>query len=132
MSYTVNKMPDQIDESLLKKCLKAETATIGHKRHIGFVDRQVQNILNEKKTIAGTAITLAIPGQDSTLLHHIIQFLRPRDILSIDRLGDDKHACLGGGVAAAIVAFYIIRKRDHPTSDRENNASADISGGNND
>ena len=69
MSYTVNKMPDQIGESLLKKCLKAETATIGHKRHMGFVNRQVQNILNEKKTIAGTAITLAIPGQDSTLLH---------------------------------------------------------------
>ena len=104
MSYTVNKMPDQIDESLLKKCLKAETATIGHKRHMGFVNRQVQNILNEKKTIAGTAITLAIPGQDSTLLHHIIQFLRPGDILCIDRLGDDKHACSGGGVAAAIVA----------------------------
>ena len=104
MSYTINKMPDQIEETLLKKCLKAETATIGHKRHMGFVNRQVQNILNEKKTIAGTAVTLAIPGQDSTLLHHIIQFLRPGDILCIDRLGDDKHACLGGGVAAAIVA----------------------------
>ena len=38
------------------------------------------------------------------MLHHIIQFLRPGDILCIDRLGDDKHACLGGGVAAAIVA----------------------------
>ena len=48
MSYIINKMPDQIDESLLKKCLKAETATIGHKRHLGFVNRQVQNILNEK------------------------------------------------------------------------------------
>ena len=42
------------------------------------------------------------------------------------------NAGLIGVVAAAIVAFYIIRKRDHPTSDRENNASADISGGNND
>ena len=73
MSYTVNKMPDQIDESLLKKCLKAETATIGHKRHMGFANRNIQNILNKKITIAGTAVTLAIPGQDSTLLHHIIQ-----------------------------------------------------------
>ena len=48
MPYTVNKMPDQIDESLLKKCLKAETATIGHKRHMGFANRQIQNILNKK------------------------------------------------------------------------------------
>ena len=97
-------MPKQIDQSILEKSLKAETATIGHKRHVGFVNRNIQNIFNQKITIAGTAVTLAIPGQDSTLLHHIIQFLRPGDILCIDRLGDDKHACLGGGVAAAIVA----------------------------
>ena len=38
------------------------------------------------------------------MLHHVIQFLRPGDILCIYRLGDHKHACLGGGVAAAIVA----------------------------
>ena len=104
MAYILNDMPNQIKEALLKKSLKAETATIGHKRHMGFANRNIQNILNKKITIAGTAVTLAIPGQDSTLLHHIIQFLRPGDILCIDRLGDDKHACLGGGVAAAIVA----------------------------
>ena len=104
MTYTLNEMPKQIDQSILEKSLKAETATIGHKRHVGFVNRSIQNIFNKKITIAGTAVTLAIPGQDSTLLHHIIQFLRPGDILCIDRLGDDKHACLGGGVAAAIVA----------------------------
>ena len=104
MTYTLNEMPKQIDQSILEKSLKAETATIGHKRHVGFVNRNIQNIFNKKITIAGTAVTLAIPGQDSTLLHHIIQFLRPGDILCIDRLGDDKHACLGGGVAAAIVA----------------------------
>ena len=104
MNYTLNEMPKQIDQSILEKSLKAETATIGHKRHVGFVNRNIQNIFNKKITIAGTAVTLAIPGQDSTLLHHIIQFLRPGDILCIDRLGDDKHACLGGGVAAAIVA----------------------------
>lgn len=104
MTYTLNEMPKQIDQSILEKSLKAETATIGHRRHVGFVNRNIQNIFNQKITIAGTAVTLAIPGQDSTLLHHIIQFLRPGDILCIDRLGDDKHACLGGGVAAAIVA----------------------------
>ena len=104
MTYILNDMPNQIKEALLKKSLKAETATIGHKRHMGFANRNIQNIFNKKITIAGTAVTLAIPGQDSTLLHHIIQFLRPGDILCIDRLGDDKHACLGGGVAAAIVA----------------------------
>ena len=104
MSYIINEMPNQADQKLLEKCSRTETATIGHIRNMGFADRRIQNILGDNLTISGTAVTLAIPGQDSTLLHHVIQFLRPGDILCIDRLGDDKHACLGGGVAAAIVA----------------------------
>lgn len=53
------------------------------------------------KRIAGAAVTLAIPSQDSTLLHHALGLLRPGDILVVDRLGDDKHACWGGGVTIA-------------------------------
>jgi len=104
MSYIIKDMPTQIDAALLEKCGRTETATVGHIRHMGFANRSIQNILGDRITVAGTAVTLALPGQDSTLLHHIIQFLRPGDVLCIDRLGDDKHACLGGGVAAAIVA----------------------------
>jgi 4-hydroxy-4-methyl-2-oxoglutarate aldolase len=49
-------------------------------------------------------VTLAIPGPDSTLLHHALGLLRPGDILVIDRLGDDRHACWGGGVTIAAKA----------------------------
>ena len=101
MSYDIRPMPAQMDAALLEKAMRVETATIGHKRHLGFVDPAVQAVWNDER-IAGTAVTIALPGQDSTLLHHIIQFLRPHDILVIDRLGDQKHACLGGGVACAI------------------------------
>lgn len=104
MTYTVNEMPTQVAPALIEKCARTETATVGHLRHMGFANRSIQNVLGDQITVAGTAVTLALPGQDSTLLHHIVQFLRPGDILCIDRLGDDKHACLGGGVAAAIVA----------------------------
>jgi len=104
MTYHINNMPESVPQALIDKCATVETATIGHIRHMGFVDKAIQNVLGQRITVAGTAVTLAIPGQDSTLLHHIIQFLRPGDILCIDRLGDHKHACLGGGVAAAIVA----------------------------
>ena len=85
MSYILNEMPKQINKKLVEKCSKAETATIGHIRNMGFADRRIQNVLNNNLTISGTAVTLAIPGQDSTLLHHVIQFLRPGDILCIDR-----------------------------------------------
>lgn len=104
MTYVIKDMPPQVDPGLIAKCARAETATIGHRRHMGFVDPAIQNVLTDRRTVAGTAVTLAIPGQDSTLLHHVVQFLRPGDLLCIDRLGDHKHACLGGGVAAAIKA----------------------------
>ena len=67
------------------------------------MDRGIQPLL-QRQRIAGTAVTLAIPGQDSTLLHHALGLLRPGDILVVDRLGDDKHACWGGGVTVAAKA----------------------------
>lgn len=102
MSYQIKDMPPQVPAALLDKASRAETATIGHRRQLGFAHRAIQGIAPGR--IAGTAVTLAIPGQDSTLLHHVVQFLRPGDVLVIDRLGDDRHACLGGGVAVAIRA----------------------------
>ena len=83
--------------------MQVETATVGHSQHWGFMDRGIQPLLRDKR-IAGTAVTLAIPGQDSTLLHHTLGLLRPGDILVVDRLGDDKHACWGGGVTVAAKA----------------------------
>jgi len=53
------------------------------------------------KRAAGTAVTVQIPGQDSAMLHHALGLLRPGDVLVVDRMGDDRHACVGGGVALA-------------------------------
>lgn len=103
MSYVINDMPPQVDPALIDKGNRVETATVGHRRHMGFADPAIQCVLPNQR-VAGTAVTLALPGQDSTLLHHAIGLLRPGDFLCIDRLGDHKHACLGGGVAAAIKA----------------------------
>ena len=101
--YRINPMPQQISAALRAKLEKVETATVGHSQHWGFMDRRIQPLLRNKR-IAGAAVTLAIPGQDSTLLHHTLGLLRPGDILVVDRLGDDKHACWGGGVTVAAKA----------------------------
>lgn len=101
MSYILKDMPPQLDAALVEKAGRVETATVGHRRQLGFAEPQIKCVLGNRR-VAGTAVTLALPGQDSTLLHHAIQFLRPGDFLVIDRLGDRKHACLGGGVAVAI------------------------------
>ena len=101
--YRIESMPPQLSAELVAKLTKVETATIGHTQHWGFMDRRIQPLLKRKR-IAGAAVTLAIPGQDSTLLHHTLGLLRPGDILVVDRLGDDKHACRGGGVTVAAKA----------------------------
>lgn len=103
MSFVVRDLPGQVEPRIIEKLSRCETATIGHIRQQGFADRGIQGIIPGRR-VAGTAVTLAIPGQDSTLLHHVLGLLRPGDVLVIDRLGDDKHACLGGGVAVAAKA----------------------------
>jgi regulator of RNase E activity RraA len=95
-------MPNQVSAADLALLAQVETATVGHWRHIGFMDRRIQPLLQRR--VVGTAVTIAIPGPDSTLLHHALGLLRPGDIAVVDRLGDDRHACWGGGVTVAAKA----------------------------
>ncbi len=101
--YEIAPMPPQISAEVVALLEQTETATIGHWRHWGFCDRAIRALLPGRR-VAGTAVTLAVPGPDSTLLHHALGLLRPGDILLIDRLGDDRHACWGGGVTVAAKA----------------------------
>ena len=101
--YEIGAMPPQISREVETLLEQAETAAVGHWRHWGFCDRRIQPALRGRR-VAGTAVTLAIPGPDSTLLHHALGLLRPGDILLVDRLGDDRHACWGGGVTVAAKA----------------------------
>jgi regulator of RNase E activity RraA len=96
-------MPAPVDPTVLAELALVETATIGHWRHLGFLHRGIQPLLRGHR-VAGTAVTIAIPGPDSTLLHHALGLLRPGDILLVDRLGDDRHACWGGAVTLAAKA----------------------------
>ena len=101
--YEVHTMPPPISAEVVALLEQTETATVGHWRHWGFCDRRIQPLLRRRR-VAGTAVTLMIPGPDSTLLHHALGLLRPGDILVVDRLGDDRHACWGGGVTVAAKA----------------------------
>ncbi|WP_284757013.1 RraA family protein [Agrobacterium sp. fls2-241-TYG-188a] len=100
--YHIGALPAQIDPELRARFERVEVATIGHFRHRGFVRHSISPVVDIKQTLVGTAVTLAIPATDSTLLHHAVSFIRPGDFLFVDRLGDDRHACIGGGVAFAI------------------------------
>ena len=98
--FTLNLLPPQIDEALLKLLRQAEPATIGHFLHSGFVDPAVRAYFTDMR-IAGTAVTVSSPGPDAVIIHHALGQCRPGDVLVIDRCGDHKHACAGGAVAYA-------------------------------
>lgn len=115
--FKICPMPEPMPSNLVERALNAEPATIGHFRLMGFPDSAIRPLYSVPR-IAGPAVTLALPAADSTLLHHAVGQLRAGDIVVIDRLGDNHHACLGGGVAYALakagVAGVII---DGPVAD---------------
>ncbi|ESR27019.1 RraA family protein [Lutibaculum baratangense] len=93
--FILNDMPQQVPAEKIEKLKTVETATVGHFKHMGFLDGRLRAMLPDVR-VAGTAVTLRIPGADSTLLHHVMGLVRPGDFLIIDRAGDTRHACWGG------------------------------------
>lgn len=102
--YVIGTMPGPLALSVHEQLAEVETATIGHFRHWGFMDPKIKPLLGHRRKIIGRAVTLALPAQDSTLLHHALGLLAEGDVVVIDRLGDRKHACWGGGVTQGAVA----------------------------
>jgi 4-hydroxy-4-methyl-2-oxoglutarate aldolase len=98
--FVINDLPKPIEPALLELLVAAEPATIGHFLDFGFMDPEVRALLPNKR-IAGTAVTCRFAGIDGTIVHYALGVLRPGDVLIIDRAGDRRHACVGGGVAFA-------------------------------
>jgi 4-hydroxy-4-methyl-2-oxoglutarate aldolase len=104
--FDVRPMPPPLPAALVERAQQVQPATIGHFLFLGLVNGKIKRISGSNR-VSGTAVTLALPGMDSTLLHHAVGLLRPGDILVIDRLGDRRHACLGGGVSTALVRMGV-------------------------
>jgi 4-hydroxy-4-methyl-2-oxoglutarate aldolase len=126
MTHKINPMPEQIKKEDLDLLAQVETATLGHWRHFGFLHRQIQPLI-PKRRVVGTAVTIAIPGPDSTLLHHLLSLIRPGDFVIVDRLHDDRYACWGGGVTVgAKAAGAVGAVVDGPCTDLEEIVQSDF------
>jgi regulator of RNase E activity RraA len=98
-SYRIEGLPRQLPKDVLARLTQVETATVGHYLHDRFADIALRPLIQGRR-IAGTAVTVSIPGPDSTLLYYAMDRVRPGDVLVIDRAGDLRHACWGGFMAA--------------------------------
>jgi 4-hydroxy-4-methyl-2-oxoglutarate aldolase len=99
--FQVGPMPAPIDPALAARFARLEVALIGHFRFRGFVHHAIRPVHPISGCIVGTAVTVAAPGPDGTAVHHALSLARPGDFLVIDRLGDDRYACIGGGTGLA-------------------------------
>jgi 4-hydroxy-4-methyl-2-oxoglutarate aldolase len=99
--FLLNDPPAPVSPALLDLLCQAEPATIGHVRHVGFMDPAIRLLTPGYVRIAGTAVTARCYGADTTIVHYALGKLRPGDILVLDRAGDARHAACGGGVAFA-------------------------------
>lgn len=99
--FELNPMPEPIEGRLLERLSQAEVATIGHWRRWGFPDRSIRRV-TPGRTVVGTAVTVACPSHDNSIVHYALSLLRAGDLLVIDRLGDTEVACYGGVVNLAV------------------------------
>jgi len=97
----------EIAVEALRLLVDVETATIGHIRSEGFMVPEIQ-CLTEGIRIAGTALTVSLPGDDGTALVRAVSVAKPGDILVIARPGDDRHACWGAVTTAAARAAGVV------------------------
>lgn len=101
--YQINEMPPQITADQRQALLALDTATIGHHLEAGFMDPGITQRM-PGTIIAGTAITVRVTVPDSVLAHYALKFVRPGDILVIDRGQDQRTACWGAATAYAAAA----------------------------
>lgn len=98
--FLLNDLPAQVDAKLLELLVSAEPAVIGHFRYTGFMTPDIKALFQDRR-VAGTAITVRVPGMDGSMVHYAVGKARPGDFIIIDRCGDEAIATMGGAVAYA-------------------------------
>ena len=101
--YVVEPMPPLIPEEDRLALLELDTPTIGHVLDAGFMDAGIRSPYPGAK-MAGTAVTVRVTVPDSVMGHYALKFVRPGDILVIDRGQDQRTACWGNATAHAAKA----------------------------
>jgi regulator of RNase E activity RraA len=96
-----------VSAELIAELRKIAPATIGHLLEHEFMDPELRPIIS-RFNFAGPAVTVRCFGTDSAIVHYAVDIAQPGDVIVIDRLGDRRYACWGGGVTNGAVAKGVV------------------------
>ncbi len=92
------RVKDTVSREMLAELRKIPPATIGHVLDHEFMDVGLRPI-GSRFSFVGPAVTVRCFGIDSSIVHYAVDAAEPGDVIVVDRLGDMRYACWGGGVA---------------------------------
>jgi regulator of RNase E activity RraA len=92
------RVKDTVSPEQLADLKKIPPATIGHVLDYEFMDYGLRP-LTTNFTFVGPATTVRCHGHDSSIVHYAVDAAEPGDVIVVDRMGDMRYACWGGGVA---------------------------------
>jgi 4-hydroxy-4-methyl-2-oxoglutarate aldolase len=94
------RVDSTVSAHLLAQLGKIPPATIGHVLDREFMDPGLRPI-GTRFSFVGPAVTVRCFAMDSAIVHCAVDCAQPGDVVIVDRLGDLRYACWGGGVALA-------------------------------
>ena len=101
------RVESTVSAELIAQLRQIAPATIGHLLEHEFMDPELRPIVS-RFSFAGPAVTVRAFGTDSAIVHCAIDVAQPGDVVVVDRLGDRRYACWGGGVSVAAHARGIV------------------------
>ncbi len=112
--FRIGPQPRAVPDDILSELAQAETATLGHFLVEPFMTPAIAALGGRR--VAGTALTVSMPGDDGAALAHALSLARPGDILVVDRCNDRRHACWGAvttraaelaGIRGAVIDGFV-------------------------
>ena len=99
MKINIADRKEGVAATLAAKAAGADIAAIGHYTEFGFMDPDIKFMCGRNARVAGNALTVRIPAEESKALHLAVSMAQEGDIIVIDRCGDRSHAAVGEMIA---------------------------------
>lgn len=115
---------DRPDDELVDALAEISPNDVGHHLHFGFPSADVEYMEtggDGPLTVAGPALTVQIPPEDSTMVHKATELAEPGDVILVDMQGHTEHApwgemttrgAMASGAAAAVIDGSITDSHD--------------------